>query len=239
MATLGELRANVRRNLGESTAQFYTNAELNQTIGEAYRFFSMIMIEEGDGYFEVTTNLGFTANDPQVSLSALSPTFYHVSSLERNLSWGTIPLEKSERRYKANLVIGAGVGDSYIPTYKFQSNYLILEPTPQTTEAASSTTGLKLDYVYMPTFPVFDSADSFEFDANFPILYEPMIELYATIAALESKDGMGGVSDINSFRGRLEKWQMQFISSLERSEYSERVEYMGGYYGPGSDNYNV
>jgi hypothetical protein len=121
-------------------------------------------------------------------------------------------------------------GPSFVPTYRLQSLNLVLEPTPQVTEAASSTTGLTLDYYYLPTFPDSSSADSFTFEAQFPTIYEPMIELYATIAALETKDGMGGVSDIQSFRDRRSKWEEAFGDSLTRSEFPDRVQYSGGNY---------
>ena len=67
----------------------------------------------------------------------------------------------------------------------------------------------------------------FEFDEDFNVIYEPMITLYATIAALESKDGMGGVSDIQSFRDRLSKWEFNFLDSLRTDETSDQVTYFG------------
>lgn len=227
MATLGTIVDNIRRNLGEITANYYQDTDLKSFAGEAYKYYSMIMIEEGDGYYETTTNLALTANTATIDLSTLDPYFYHISVLERNTLNGTIPLIPSERRYKSNTSINTGVGDAYLPTYKLRSLNLVLEPTPTVSEAASSTTGLKLDYVYIPTFPTSASADAFEFDSSFPTLYEPMIEIYATIAALEAKDAMGGVSDIESFRGRLAVWEEKFLNSLERKETPERVEYVG------------
>lgn len=231
MSTLGVIRGNVRRNLGETTPNFYTNAELNQFISEAYKKYTQVMIDEGDGWFVQTVGVGFTVNNPQVSTAALVPSFISVSRLEKVLSNGsTKPMRAAQRRFSINSNLNTGVGDAYIPDYLMQSRNIILEPTPQYTEAASSTSGLKLDYNYLPTFPDALSADAFSFDAQYPITFEPLIELYATIAGLESKDGMGGVSDIQSFRNRLLQWEQTFTDSLERSEYPDSVSYVGNDY---------
>lgn len=227
MSTLGTIRDNVRRNLGETTPRFYTNAELNQYIGEAYKNYSTIMIEEGEGYFETTTFLNFVANVPTVSLASLNPAFFSVSALWRMTATGQYPLFEKETRFTPVSTVFAAAGDAYRPTWKLQGSNIILEPTPQSSETGSTTTGLKLDYNYLPTYPTSGSADSFTFDAQFPINFEPLIELYATIAAMESKDGMGGVSDIATFRSRLEKFEQMFRDSLLRSEFPDRAQYSG------------
>lgn len=233
MSDLLAIRTNVRRNLGEITPNFYTNPELNQNIGEAYRHYSLRMIDEGEGYFETTAFLGFTAQVDAVALGALTPAFFSVSQLYRVLSNGSLnPLRQDDMRFTVNSTILSGNGDMYLPRWKLRGLNLILQPYPQSTEAAYSgsppaTSGLKLDYNYIPAFPTGDSADDFTFDANFPVIFEPLIELYATIAALEAKDGMGGVSDIQSFRVRLAALEETFDASLQRSEYPDRVQYMG------------
>lgn len=230
MSQLSVIRGNVRANLGENSARFFDNADLNRWIGEAYRHYSILMVENGEGYFQVSTNLGFTSGIATVSLAALSPAYFSIARLERNTATGTIPLKPSERRYEKNSTVTVSSGDSYIPTYRMQGLTLILEPTPTSTETGTSTTGLKLDYNYLPTFPTSSSGDTFTFDTAFSTIYEPMIELYATIGALESKDGMGGVSDVNTFRARLEKWEQVFMDSLERYEAPDSVQYSGNDY---------
>jgi len=231
MSDLGTIRANVRRNLGETSAQFYQNAELNQYIGEGFKKYYRIMIQEGDGYFETTTNLALVADVEAIDLSVLDPVFNHISAVERRTtSGGTRPLIKSQRRYTSNSTFYTGVSDGYLPTYKLRGLNLILEPAPQQTEAASATTGLKFDYVYVPEFPVAGSLDAFEFDGSFSTVDEPLVELFATIRALESKDGMGGVSDISSFRDTLAELEATFRQGLERSEITEEVQYIGESY---------
>lgn len=239
-STLLQIRNNVRRNLGEATSNFYANTDLNYYISVAYKKYTNLMIQEGDGYFVETINLGFTQNDPNIDISALDPPFFSISRLERNTSTGTIPLKASKRRFTPNSTLFSGVGDSYLPTYWEKSKKIVLEPTPQGTEVptsptGTSQTGMRLDYNYEPDFPVATSPDSFTFDDNFLVVFEPLIELCATIAALESKDGMGGVSDIQSFRGRLASLEVDFMNSLERTEYPDSVQYMGQTYGNGGN----
>jgi hypothetical protein len=227
VATLGELVTDIRFNLGEATARFYTNAELKSYVGEAYRHYVISMIEEGSGSFQTVVNLGFVSQVEEVSLAALNPAFFEVALLERRISNGTFPLRRKDRRYTINSSFNSSAGDSYLPTYKLRGLNIVLEPPPQSTEAASATTGLKLAYYYIPVFPTSATGDTFSFNADFPVIYEPMIELYATIAALEAKDGMGGVSDISSFRDRLASWDQRFMDSLNRSEDTDQIQYIG------------
>jgi len=227
MSNLGTIRANVRANLSEAVAKYFEDTDLNTFIGEAFAHYTLAMIKEGEGFFQTTTNLGLVVNTESIDLTALNPTFYSLARLERRTTTGTIPLRPSERRFETNSILNTGTGDGYQPNYRIQGTNLILEPYPLFTEAASATTGLKLDYNYLPTLPSALTADNFTFDASFPTIFEPMIQLWATIAALESKDGIGGVSDIASFRERLVKWEERLADSLERFEYPDNVQYIG------------
>lgn len=233
-STLVTLRNNIRRNLGDvdATQYFYSNAELNQYIGEAYRYYSMLMIDEGEGYFETTRNFGFVAGNPYISVDGLTPPFYTIVKLERWLSNGSsVPLKLNERRFKINSTIAIASGDAYQPTYNQRGMSIVIEPTPTSTEAPASSgqvnSGLLLWYNYIPTYPDAASADGFTFDTNFPVMWEPLIELYATIRALEGKDAIGGVSDVNTFRETKEIYEKRLMDSLERDETPESVEQIG------------
>lgn len=227
MSELGEMVANVRIHLGEGTQQFYEDADLKHFIGEGFRYYALKMIEEGEGYLMTTANLGFTAGSEVVSLASLSPAFLSCSRLSRRVSDGLRKLDESQNRNRDIINLGQGAGDSYLPTYRFRGINLILEPAPLETEAASSTTGLLMEYNYIPTIPNSASADTFEFDSSFPTIFEANVELWAAIAALESKDAMGGVSDIQTLRNRLAKLDEAFFDALQRSESPDFVEYSG------------
>lgn len=227
MSDLLTIRTNVRRNLGEATARFYTTTELNQFIGEAYRKYTLLMIQEGDGYFVDTNYFAIVANDPNIDLTTTDLPFFNVSQFWKVTSFGFNPLKQDEKRFSPNYTYVTGTGDQYMPTWRLKGMNLVLQPTPTFSEAITSTSGLKLDYSYLPDFPNADSDDDFEMDNNFSTVYEPLVELYATIAALESKDGMGGVSDIQSFRDRRVQWEQTFMDTLQREEQADTVSYQG------------
>jgi hypothetical protein len=84
-----------------------------------------------------------------------------------------------------------------------------------------------MDYIYVPTFPTSASSDSFTFDANFPTIYEANVEIRAAIKVMESKDAVGGVSDISTFREELQQLDDSFLASIEPDEQPDQVEYSG------------
>lgn len=229
---LSAIRGNVRFNLSDlnTTNPFWTNNELNYFIRLEYQKFYHLMVTEGEGYFETSVLLPLVANVPLISVAGLTPPFYDISALERNTTFGTVPLRPSERRFKPNYTLNSGVGQSYLPTYRMQGMNIVLEPGPTVSEPAAPGLGLKFDYVYIPTYPVFNSPDNFQFDENFPVASEYLIELGATITALESKDGIGGVADIQTFRDAYATGTKNFIDSLSRFEYPDSVDYYGQNY---------
>lgn len=224
MSTLVTMVGNISRKLGDQTVgNFYSAAKIKQSVGEALRYYVQQMVLRGVGYFEDTADLNLVANTEAIDLTALSPTYWFTSQIERYVTGGTIPLTMSERRYTSNISIGVGSGDSYLPNYKYRGTDLILEPTP----SASETAGLKIDYVYVPTFPTSASADAFEFDANFPTIYEVNVENRAVITLLEGMESVGGVVDWQTWRQDLADLDRVFMDSIRRDEGQDSVQYVG------------
>ena len=230
MSTLGTLVDKVQRELQEASANYFAEADIKQAIGDAYGDYSLLMINEGAGWFTTTSNLAITANQETVSLSSLSPPFFSLVMVEKNLSTGTQPLKPSQGRYSFKSNIGVGSGETYIPEYYIRGTNLVLFPIPTGAEAASSTTGLKAHYNYQPTLPTGGSADAFEFDSNFPVNWERLIVLYATNVVLRQKDQTGATSDTGAIDAELGKWEEMLYNSLERDETPEEVTYMGNCY---------
>lgn len=242
MATLGEMVSNVRTNVSDLTRVpvFFTTPEIKQAIGEAYRYYYFKLIRMAEGYFETTTNLALIQNDENVSLIGLTPPFKSVSQLWRYVTNGIIPLKEQQGRFIPIYTLNIAAGDAYIPLYKTRGTNLVMNPPP----SANETRALKLDYVYVPTFPRASSLDSFDFDTGtagiasvgFPTVYEINVEIRATIKILESKDAVGGVSDIQTFRDQLVELDKAFEDSSENDEYPDSIQYIGvnyrngGYY---------
>lgn len=230
MSTLGEIRNNVRANLGEATPKLYQNTDLNRYIAEAYKYYSSIITGSANGYFTTYTNLPITSGVESISLASLPLSFISVSVLYKNTELGRQPLLPLRNKYTfINTQYSVG-GNYYFPDYDFMGNTLILIPPPQITEAATSTTGLRLEYNYEPIYPDSTSSDSFSFDSAFRVSWEPLIVLWATIAALEQKDASGGISDINTFRSRLSTIETQFKETLDKTETPDQYEYTGTNY---------
>lgn len=223
------IEGNVRRNLSDSASlnqPFFTSPEIRQYIGEAYKNYHHILVNEGEGYFETQTFISLVANQAAYPVTGLSPTFFSIHSIERKNSRGFFPLKERERIFRPNYSFGTTSGEGYFPNYRMQGMNILFEPTPQFSE----TDAMLLKYYYEPPFPNATSLDNFTFDSNFASSYEPMIELYATISALEAKDGIGGVSDINSFRERLKIQEDNFYKTINRFDYPDEVEFKGQNY---------
>jgi hypothetical protein len=222
--TLGELVTEISIIVGDKVVgEYFSPIEIKRAVGDAYRYYSMPLVMAGEGYFETTTNLNIVENQESISLASLTPSFWSVSVLWRKLSTGYQPLKKNEQRYKFISTIGIGAGDTYIPEYRHRGTNLILTPAP----IAAATDGLKMDYVYIPTFPNQLSVDGFTFDVNFPTIFELNIKLRSAIKLLESKDAVGGVSDINTMKSELADADAYFQSTLTVNENPEAVEYQG------------
>jgi hypothetical protein len=232
-STLGTLVSQASLKLGDTAlGQLYSVSDIKQAIGDSYRYYVMWLIENGAGYFETTTDLDITANVETISLADLGPPFWKVSLIEKYVTNGRVPLVPYERRYKFLSTIGVGSGNTYIPTYKFRGLSLVLEPPP----GASETDSIRLDYVYIPDFPVSSSDNSFEFEEQFPSTYEVNVVLRACVKLLEEKDVSGGLSDISSFRTELIALDKSFENTMARDEIPDDVEYVGEDYGNIYDN---
>lgn len=227
MSQLGDLVARVTLELQDVAFTYFEEANIKQAIGDAYQYYTMLALDAGQGWFQTAVNLPITAGTETIALTSLTPTFYSVATLKKNMPTMRYPLASSVGRFTIDVTLGVGSFESYIPEYKVRGLNLVLNPRPLTSEAAADTTGLRLEYNYVPTFPNATTVDTFEFDANFPTVFEPMIILMAAISVFEQKDGMGAVSDTNAFRLRLSKYEQSFMDSFERDEYPDKVSYIG------------
>ena len=227
--TLGTLTLDVSQKLGDAVlGEYFADTEIKKNIGDAYRFYYLKLIQVGDGFFEVPMDIDLVQFQEAYDLSVLPAAkgllpFVHVAQLHRYITTGTIPLFKNEGRFRANIQVGSGVGDSYRPLWKLRGHNLILMPYPQFAQPKA----LKLEYIYMPTFPDGSSANAFLFDDQFPDVYEHNVELRAGVKCLESKDATGGVSDIATFRAELEAADAAMMETLEREEQGDQVNYVG------------
>ncbi len=224
MSTLTEIVTETSILLGDKyVGQFFTTAELKKAIGDAYKYYYEKLVTKGEGYFERTDDLDIVANEETVTVADLNPVYLAKSKLQRYVTTGTIPLKFNEQRFTPNYTLGTGTGDAYIPGYYQRGRDIILVPFP----LFSETDALKLEYVYLPDFPNSTSDDGFEFDANFPTIYELNIEYRAAIQALATKDVTAGITSIDTLKTTLNEMDMAFSESSENDDTPDSVTYSG------------
>lgn len=239
-STLSTIRGKVRVNLGETSGQnLYSNTDLNEIIGSSYHKRFLQMVQSGNGYFETYQDVALTSGVDVIDLSALSNTYLRLSQIYKNLPTSRVPIFPSEKRYETQYTANSGGGSYFTDyTYRFRGRLnLILSPVPMVTESASTTTGIRIEYIYVPSFPVSASSDSFTFSDEFSTSFEPLIILDATIKALEVKEISGGISDIDTFRKDRDKLEIDFMNSLKPDEMPQQVVYSGQFYDNIFDNY--
>lgn len=155
---LPKLRDNVRADFSQqSSTGFMSDAEIDEWINEGYYKYVMHLMMASQGHFDETAYLSYTANVETISLPsnfANVPSLLQVVRVERILSNARVPLQY-RRRYDEAVATGAVVGGySYIPTYDFRGQNLVLEPTP----GSSETNGLFMVYKALP--PKLNSANA-------------------------------------------------------------------------------
>lgn len=134
MSTRAQLRARVRAYLDESSAVYWTDVELNNWITQAYYYYYQWIIQSFEGYFSKDTLIDIISGKSRYDTPS---DFFKIRLLERILPTQTVPLRPFDRMETPNVTIGANYGTFNVPTYRFEGNYIILEPTPDTTFAST------------------------------------------------------------------------------------------------------
>jgi len=147
---LTEIQTYVKAEFNQSdNNSFISNVEINRWANEGLMRYAHQLMQASQGYFEIKINLDLVANTEAVAL----PSYFNVTEkshfgtirLERNLPSATIPLQFRRRRDISNPSTGI-TGLTFLPTYDFRGNNIILEPAPTSAE----TNGLILVYQFMP-----------------------------------------------------------------------------------------
>ncbi len=187
--TLGSLITNVRNLLGQPTAtnSTWTDAELTSYLNEAVRMYFAEVVKNYEGYFATTTdpgdNLTYTAGTEAVALPSDCFQVRAVYILRPN-GWQMLPY-KNDLTGSYSTSSGSG-GTTYLPSYFFQGNNLILRPVPSDT----GTESIKLDYIQLPDQMV-NGGDSLTNQIS-PI-FKQLIEMYAVSKAKMKQSMSQGV----------------------------------------------
>jgi hypothetical protein len=183
--TLQSLLFNVRTALNQPdpTNSFWKDEELITHINDGIRLYFTEVIQNNEGYFTTTTSLNIVSGTDTV---ALPSDCFKVRALYKNINDGKVMLP-----YRNNVTEGYNTtegnsGPNYFPYYYFQSNNLVLRPTPNFSE----TSGLYLEYVQFPTVLV-DGGDSMTVQVS-PV-FKQLIEMYAIYKAKLKESMVNGV----------------------------------------------
>lgn len=149
------IRDYVRGDFNQANiGSFIQEADIDRWANEGYMAYTHRLMLTDQGYFEQTFPLDITAAQEQIALPTIFDgrgKFMKTILLERVLATSRVPLTFHRRYNEANSTNGGLAGFSYLPTWKFRGNNIILEPTPTFTELnAGGTAGLLLTAQIMP-----------------------------------------------------------------------------------------
>ena len=147
---LPKLRELARSDFGQQTSSgFVADTEWDGWINEGYYKYAIRLMEMGQGHFETDILLDMVANTESVALPfnfTNQRTFLETVRVERVLPNARVPLNYRRRYNESVAVNAANAGFSYLPTYDFRGNNIILEPSPGQSEVG----GLFMVYKALP-----------------------------------------------------------------------------------------
>lgn len=216
MSTLLQLRTRVRQYLDEPTAVYWQDVEINNWINQAYNYYYTQIAEGFDGYFTKATTLDIIATQ---ALYPVPIDFWKVRLLERVFSTFTIPLRLYERMEAPNITANGNYSNLYTPTYRFQGQNILLEPTPDITIVG----GLRLEYLPIPTLM---AADGDSPDPGYLQNWDEALVLRATLSCKQKEEAVvNSGTDAASIMAMLESWEQTIKESVElrstQRHYSE------------------
>ena len=204
MATLATLRTKVRRKLDETSADFWSDNDIDDYLNQAYYYYWNWAIQAQYRQCLQSTTLNITAGTAEV---ALPSDFIKIRLLEKVASDRTIPLRFNERYEEQNATSGVGTSTETVFSYSFVGSNIVLQPTPQVTE----TGGLKITYFYQPT-ELSDDADTPDLDD----FHDNLLIQYAVVQAKEKEEAIGnGGTDLAPFVMTLTKLEQSFKEIIE------------------------
>lgn len=212
MSTLLQLRTRVRQYLDEPTAVYWTDAEINNWVNQAYFYYYMLIAQSFDGYFTKETLTNIVSN---VNLVPLPSDFWKIRLLERVFATYTVPLRYYERMESPNITSNTNFSNVYTPTYRFEGQNILLEPTPDTTIVG----GLRLEYLPQPILMV---ADGDSPQPGFQESWQEGIVLRAAVSCKQKEEAViNGGTDVTTLTTLMQNWE-QTIKEAEELRTMQR-----------------
>lgn len=213
MSTRAQLRSRVRAYLDETAQAYWTDAELNEWINQAYFYYYLWIVQAFDAYFAQVVSIDIVGGQATYPFPA---NFFKVRLLERVYSTFTVPMRYFERNESANIIANTNFSSSYLPTYRFQGANFVLEPTPDQT----ITNGIRLEYVQEPVRMDLDADTP---ASDYSSMWEECIVLRAVISAKQKEESVANTgTDLASLSGMLLNWEQNMKESIEQRTSSRK-----------------
>lgn len=214
--TLGSYLTAVRDLLNQPDASnsFWSDAELVRYINEAIRMYFLEVTNNDEGFWTKTVSLDMVANVETVPLPA---DCFNVKAVYRAVTNGYVVLPYLNAESDSYSTISGGAGDTYLPSYYFRENSLVLRPVPNSNQTAA----LQVEYVYFP-----DSMSSAGDTTGTNVLpvFRQLIEMYAVYKAKMKESLTNGTDTSALAKANLGEIYKLFIDTVRnRSKFPQFV----------------
>jgi hypothetical protein len=143
--TLQNMLHSVRNRLNQpnSANSFWSDEELTEYINDAIQVYFLELVQNNEGYFTIQTDLNIVTDTETV---ALPTDCFQVRALYKKVSNGYEILPYRNTFTESYSTQGGTSSDSFLPSYYFRANNIVLRPIPNFSETA----GLRLEYTQFP-----------------------------------------------------------------------------------------
>lgn len=214
--TLGSYLTAVRDLLNQPNASnsFWSDAELVRYINEGIRMYFLEVTTNDEGFWTKTADLSMVANVETITLPS---DCFKVKAVYRAVSQGYVVLPYRNAESDSYSTISGGAGDTYLPSYYFRENSLVLRPVPN----SDQTNALRIEYIY---FPDSMNAAGDTTGTNLLPVFRQLIEMYAVYKAKMKESLVNGVDTSALAKANLAEIYKLFVDTVKnRSKFPQFV----------------
>lgn len=219
--TLQDLLDGVRFETRDPDGISYQDEDIIYNINGAYQETFQQISNELEDYFVLPVLQDITALTREY---ALPEDFGRMIRAEIVIQDAWVPMTQYVRGISSNWNGGVNIGLTYIiPTYDFEGDNLVLEPTPQVTV----TDGMRWTYSQVPELLV---TGTDPIHANFKDMWARLVILRAAKSCFAQTEAVGGIVSVNVLDTRLAALEKQMIESIRLRTLSPRKKRRQGYF---------
>jgi hypothetical protein len=191
-------------NQPSSTNSFWTDAELDRYINEGVRVCFAEVTQNNEGQYLTVADLDLQAGVESVNLPS---DCFEVRAAYRKLTDAYVVMPYNGDVTRGYQTQSTNSGDTYLPSYYFRENALILRDIP----AANETGGVRLEYIAFPEVMV---SGSNAMPAGISPVFKQVVEMYAISKAKMKESLVTGVDTSALAKANLNELFIQFRESI-------------------------